>query len=116
MSKITGKELANELTDFVNNYNCDHDEFINAFTRQHRTLQQSSFRLMLILMDKLASSEYGKNTDARNEGTHKLAKKLMDGFKNSIIEDEILRGVSKENAIKNAESDYSKPHKFLGSI
>ena len=116
MSKLTGKELSNELTNFVNNYNCDHDEFINAFTREHRTLQQSSFKLMLMLMDKMASAEYGKNIDARNEGTHKLAKKLMDGFKKILIEDEILLGVTEEKAKKFADSEHAKPHNFLGSI
>lgn len=113
---MKGKELANELTNFVNNFNCDHDEFINSFCREHRTLQQSSFRLILMLVEKLASDEYGKNTDARNEGTHKLAKKLIDGFKKTLIEEEMVRGMSEEKAKAFADSDYSKPHKFLGSI
>jgi hypothetical protein len=116
MSNLTGKELANELTNFVNNYNCNHDEFINAFCSEHRTLQQSSFRLFLMLMDKMASNEYGRNADARNEGTHKLAKKLMDGFKKSIIEDEIELGMSEEKAKNFADSEYAKPHRFLGHI
>ena len=118
MSKITGKELADELTDFVNNFNCDHDEFINAFTRQHRTLQQSSFRLFLMLMEKMATEEYKKTCDHRNEGTHKLAKKLIDGFKRTVIEEEMARGtfITEEKAKAFADSEYSKPHRYLGTI
>lgn len=115
MSK-SGKELANEFTDFVNNFNCNENAFINELCRQHRTLQQSSFRLMLMTIEKMASDEYGKNTDARNEGTHKLAKKLMDGFKKTLIEDAVAEGMSEEKAIAYADTDYAKPHRFLGSI
>tara|TARA_R100001510_G_C7613546_1_gene176355 strand:- start:371 stop:715 length:345 start_codon:yes stop_codon:yes gene_type:complete len=114
MSKLNGKELANELTNFVNNYNCDHEEFINAFCREHRTLQQSSFRLFLMLLDRIASDEY--STDLRNESSHKVAKKMINGFKKVIIEEQIARGSSKESANQYAESDYAKPHKFLGHI
>jgi hypothetical protein len=116
MSKITGKELATELTDFVNNFNCDHDEFINAFTREHRTLQQSSFRLILMLLEKLASDEYGKNTDARNKSSHEVAKKMIEGFKKVLIEEQLALGESEESAKEFCETQYAKPHRFLGSI
>ena len=114
MSKLNGKELANELTNFVNNYNCDHEEFINAFCREHRTLQQSSFRLFLMLLDKLASDEY--RTDGRNKSSHEVAKKMIKGFKKVIIEEQIAMGNSEESAKQYVESDYAKPHRFLGHI
>lgn len=114
MSKLNGKELANELTNFVNNYNCDHEEFINAFCREHRTLQQSSFRLFLMLLERLASDEY--NTDLRNKSSHEVAKKMIEGFKKVIIEEQIALGESEESAKRYVESDYAKPHRFLGHI
>ena len=52
-----GKELATELTDFVNSYNFDKQGFINQFCREHRTLQQSAVRLMFELMEHIASDE-----------------------------------------------------------
>lgn len=116
MSKLNGKELANELTNFVNNYNCDHEEFINAFCREHRTLQQSSFRLFLMLLEKIASSEYGRVSDVRNKSSHEVAKKMIKGFKKVIIEEQITMGLSEEYAKRYVESDYAKPHRFLGHI
>lgn len=114
MSKLTGTELANELTNFVNNFNCNHEEFIEAFCREHRTLQQSSFRLFLMLLERLASDEY--TFDGRNEQSHQLAKKMIEGFKKVIIEEQIALGESEESAKRYVESDYAKPHKFLGHI
>lgn len=114
MSKLTGKELANELTDFVNNFNCNHEEFINAFCSEHRTLQQSSFRLFLMLMEKMASDEY--RFDGRNKSSHEVAKKMIDGFKKVIMEEQIAMGISEKDAKAYVESEYTKPHKFLGYI
>lgn len=109
-----GKELANQLTNFVNNYNCKHEDFIDSFIREHRTLQQSSFRLILMLIEKMASDEY--QTDGRNEQSKKIAKKLIDGFKNEIIKEEMATGLTEEAAISYVNSPYVKPHKFLGTI
>jgi hypothetical protein len=114
MSKLNGKELANELTNFVNNFNCDHDEFINAFIREHRTLQQSSFRLFLMLMEKMASEEYGKTCDGRNKGSHEVAKKLVKGFRELVIMEQT--GMSVEEAERFADSEYAKPHRYLGYV
>ncbi len=69
------KELVNELTDFVNTYDCDKDEFINQFCRQHRTLQQSTIRLLMSLIEHVGSDAY--RFDARNEGAHDLCKKIV---------------------------------------
>ena len=108
------KELAEQLTNFVNNFNCDHDAFINAFCNQHRTLQQSSFRLILMLIEKMGSDEY--RTDGRNEGSKKVAKQLIEGFKKEVIKDQMSQGVSEEEATKFAETDYAKPHGYLGYV
>ena len=82
MSRLTGLELANAFSDHVNGKSHDHDEFIEGFTRQHRTLQQSMMRAMMGVIEKCASPEYG--TDHRNQGTHDLAKKLIKGYKDSV--------------------------------
>jgi hypothetical protein len=53
--------------------------FNELMTREHRTLQQSFTRLCLSWLETAASEDY--RTDGRNEQTHKIAKQLMDGFK-----------------------------------
>jgi hypothetical protein len=113
---MNGKELANELTNFVNNYNCNTEQFIKAFCREHRTLQQSAFRLLLMLTEHLATNEYGNQTDGRNKSTHEVAKKLLKGFKQVIVEEQMAMGESEESAKRYVESDYAKPHRFLGHI
>jgi hypothetical protein len=114
MSKISGKELAEQLGDFVNNYNHDAEAFIDGFCRQHRTLQQSSFRLILQLIEKVASDDYA--TDGRNEGSKKVAKQLLNGFKLELIKGEMERGMSREDSEKYANNEHCKPKNFLGHI
>lgn len=108
------KELTGLLTDFVNSSNRDKQvEFIEAFCREHRTLQQSAFRLMLALIEHMATSEY--RTDGRNEQSHKIAKILVDGFETENIRQQILNGMKKEWA-ENCKGDDFKPSKYLPYI
>lgn len=103
-----GKELAIALTDFVNSYNFDKQGFINQFCREHRTLQQSAVRLMFELMEHIASDEY--RFDGRNEGSHKVCKDLMEGFKMKKTKDEVERFGSSD------VNENCKPSKYLGFI
>jgi len=41
---------------------------------------------------------------------------MVDGFKKVIIEEQIAMGESEESAKRYVESDYAKPHRFLGTI
>jgi mannitol/fructose-specific phosphotransferase system IIA component (Ntr-type) len=52
--------------------------FINAFMAQHRTHQQSLMKLMLSVVEFVASDEY--KTDLRNEGSKKICKQIVEGF------------------------------------
>jgi len=109
-----GKEMADAFGDFVNNFSCPTEDFINSFCRQHRTLQQSGIRVLLQLIEHVASDEY--RHDGRNEGSHKLCKDLMEGFKMKKIKDEMSRGISEDKAIDYASAEYCKPSRFLGFI
>lgn len=70
------------LSEFVNNYGCDVKGFANAIMREHRTLQQSMFRLFIKTISewaKLSELQY----DLRNEYTVQSSKKIMkvlEGF------------------------------------
>jgi hypothetical protein len=114
MRSTKGSKLAEELTDYVNNSNCSTNDFIEAFCRQHRTLQQSSFRLILMLIEKMASEEY--RTDGRNESSKYVANKLIEGFKLMVIKEHMEFGDTEEVAKKWAENELSKPHTYLGHV
>ena len=63
----------------VNNFGFDDKAFINAFCKEHKTLQQNMFRAMLGLIKHMASDDY--NYDGRNEASHKVAKEIVDKVK-----------------------------------
>lgn len=115
MEKLTGQQLAETIADFVNTFSKDKNkEFVNGFCVQHRTLQQSSFRMMLQLIEHMATDEY--KTDGRNEASKKIAMKLIDGFKKVIFEEELAMGRTPEEAKEHSESEYVQPSKFLPYI
>lgn len=96
-----GAKLAKDFGDFVNSYGHNEKDFIEGFMSQHRTLQQSSFRVMLKLIEAIASEEY--RFDGRNEATHLMAKKLVKGFNHENLLEEKAKGYSDEEAKKYAE-------------
>ncbi|HQL12037.1 MAG TPA: hypothetical protein PK507_03395 [bacterium] len=86
MTKMTGEEMAKSFSDFVNSFDTSrHKEFAEKLCyNTHRTLQQSSMAVMMECM-KLWAEMYDKGWyDLRNEQTCKLAKKIVDEFKDEI--------------------------------
>jgi len=79
MKRLTPEELAETITDFVNSYSHDKKAFIEALFRQHRTLQQSTIRLFLEVIEAAAEPEY--RTDGRNENTKQICQEVVQGFK-----------------------------------
>ena len=116
MSRLTGKELASELADFVNSSNKEkYQDFIQSFSNQHRTLQQSAFGLVLQLMEHMASDEY--HTDARNVDSKKVAQTLMKGFKVAQTAQYVAEGTSEVRAKEYmALEGFDKPSRYLGFI
>lgn len=89
-----------QFSDLVNNLSQEDQAkgFQNAFSRQHRTLQQSMFRVMLRQIEYMASDEY--RTDGRNEGSKAVAKTIVESF-----------AKAKEDIMKD-----SKPSQWLNTI
>ena len=116
MSRLSPKELAEAITDFVNSSNKEKNkEFVEAFSCQHRTLQQSAFGLMLQTIEHIASENY--HTDARNEDSKKVAQTLMKGFKVAQTAQFVVEGTSEERAKEYMELDgFDKPSRYLGFI
>ena len=72
------KNLVNDITNFVNSYTVDENQFIAQMSTEHRTLQQSFTRLVLKWLEFCASIDY--RYDDRNKATHDTAKKLLEAF------------------------------------
>lgn len=76
------QKIVKDLTDFVNSFSLDKNQFfILAMSREHRTLQQSFSRLVFSWLEFCASEYY--RTDARNEATKKIASEMIEKFKAS---------------------------------
>lgn len=101
-NKKTAKELVEDLTDFVNVFGCDREGFKNAFRRQHRTLQQSTIRLFLELMEDVAREDFP--TDGRNEQAKEVCQDIITGFLQV-----------QEQKTGRSHSSF-KPSQFLGCI
>jgi len=102
MERKTVQELVEDLTDFVNNFGCDKDGFKEAFRRQHRTLQQSTIRLFLEVIEMVGKEDYP--TDLRNEDAKRTCGDLVKGFR-----------LLKENET-GYKHDGFFPSQFLGHI
>lgn len=61
-------------------------DFLIEFRKVHRTNQQAMFKLMLKVMEYIASDEF--RTDGRNEQSKIIAKQLLAGFQK---ENEVAR-------------------------
>lgn len=76
----SGKEMASEMTDFVNTFSSEgKEEFIQAMASEHRTLQQSFTRLCLKWIEHCASQDY--RFDGRNESSHYVCKAMVEAYK-----------------------------------
>lgn len=69
-----GKKLANDILDYVNNLACNEEIFAKTICGAHRALQQSAMRLFIATICKMAEND----TDARNEASVELAKKIAE--------------------------------------
>jgi hypothetical protein len=89
--------LANDIGNFVNSFEDRSDNFNKAMSYEHRTLQQSFTKLCLKWLEYCASDEY--RFDPRNEGSQKIARELLEGFKQKQIQEgftgETLKMMSK---------------------
>lgn len=67
-------KLANDILDFVNTFGYDADMFAETIAHSHKTLQQSTMRLFITAIRKMAEVI----PDDRNAETVKLAKEIIE--------------------------------------
>jgi hypothetical protein len=72
-----------------NSFSIDRASIFQAFCREHRTIQQSMFGVLIFLLNGIGSDFYG--TDGRNEASHKVAKKFIEGYAEMEKQDFIKR-------------------------
>jgi hypothetical protein len=73
--KAAAQQAVRVLSDYVNNMGHDPKAFVEALSREHRTLQQSATSLMLAWFEHLSKLEDGWY-DLRNEASVQVAKKI----------------------------------------
>ena len=76
------KEMAQQITQYVNNLSFSPDEFVNEMSRQHRTLQQRYTLLCVAWLKKLANTEY---YDDRNKASVEFAKSIKKELDNAVF-------------------------------
>jgi len=88
--------------------------FVEAFKREHNTLQQGIFRMFLEMVEMMASDEF--HTDGRNEASKNISKQLLEGFA-LVKEKEFLeQGVSQSRAKEYVLGEGGKPSLYLPHI
>lgn len=77
---MTGKDVANVLSTYVNCMNLDSSDFVEAVLRDHPTLQQNLMRVIMKLVKSWADLESSHRYDLRSEATIKAAKQIVDNW------------------------------------
>ena len=78
---VKGREVAEALLGALNNMSYDKDVmdgFISQVASSHRTIQQSSAKLVFALIEKWAKMGEERNFDLRNEATVQMSQKCVD--------------------------------------
>ena len=65
-------KAADEILCLVNSYSCDEEAFAQTICNSHKTLQQSTMRLFMATIRKMATV----TPDGRNENAVELAKEI----------------------------------------
>jgi len=74
--KDGSEKIAADLAQLVNSMSFKPDYFIEAMSKEHRTLQQSFTKLCLQWIENCASEEY--QTDGRNEASHDICHDIIE--------------------------------------
>lgn len=73
------REVAEAISDMLNNMSFEEKEFIEAISRDHRTLQQKFTRTCIAWLKHCGSEEY--QFDDRNKGSHDMGKAITEFLK-----------------------------------
>ena len=80
MERTTGSDMARNLLDFVNDMCTDKEGFADELMNAHRTLQQNSFRVMILCIKKWAYAYDEGTFDLRNKQTCKICNDIVSNI------------------------------------
>lgn len=81
MERKTGKQMAEELSNFVNGATYqEKQEFVETVLADHRSLQQDTFSMFLQCISEWAKDAEANNYDARNERACKASLMMVKAF------------------------------------
>jgi hypothetical protein len=81
MTRKTGKEMAEQLSEFINVATwMEKEEFVDAIMSEHRALQQDAFSMFMSCIDGWASLYNSGQYDGRNERACEYSKKMIDSI------------------------------------
>ena len=94
MERMDPKDLAKELSRFVNTISCEIrlEKLVDEMAQDDRTLQQNYMRLALMILERWSNMKY---YDARNEQSVKVATLLVNTLKEHLgyEEDDTVEGL-----------------------
>ena len=82
--KDRSEKIVADLAKLVNSMSFKPEYFIDAMSREHRTLQQSFTKLCMQWLEYVASDEY--RYDGRNEASHVLCKQIITLYKGYVMD------------------------------
>lgn len=84
MSRKTGKEMANEVSDFVNSaVSYEKEEFVTSVMSDHRLLQDEMFGMFFNCIKMWAEAYEQDNYDFRNSRACKASYEMVEALKNN---------------------------------
>lgn len=111
---LSPKELAEEISRFVNSSNSTKfEELAELMAQDHPTLQQSKMKLACLFIEQMANKEY---TDARNEQSKKTAKAMINGYKAMAKQEIIDQDGFISNSLSTFIEEKSTPSGSLPTI
>ena len=69
------KDAVKTMSNYLNSFSVNYDEFAKQMSYEHRTLQQNFTRLCIAWLKQLSETEY---YDDRNAGSVKFAQSIQD--------------------------------------
>ena len=112
-------KLVDDFSNLVNG-SPDVEAIVEQFKREHRTLQQSMFRVILTLIISMTKDDY--HTDGRNEYSKEVAKKLICGYAEMVKQEDKARMLAEGCGEEYSEQKSEKyrldiinaPDKYIG--
>lgn len=83
MEKTREQIMADQVGNSINCFNFDNKKFVEAFDREHRTLQQQFTSLCLAWIEHVGSENY--NFDGRNQYSHEQCEKVANFMKENNV-------------------------------